>query len=100
MEMLMALEKEREAAARAGFKRMMLWICVVAVFMVGGALLYLTAGSGEVSPHMVIAAILGVFLSVVIGAGLMAAVFFSSKSGHDEEAGAKRSDEDGQDRGA
>lgn len=90
----MALEKERETAARASFKRMMMWICVVAVFMVGGALFYLTAGTGRVSPHMIIAAILGVFLSVVIGAGLMAAVFFSSKSGYDEEAGSRQSNDE------
>lgn len=90
----MALEKEREDAARASFKRMMIWICVFAVFMVGGALLYLTSGSGKVSPHMIVAAILGVFMSVVIGAGLMAAVFFSSKSGHDEEAGSQQLDDE------
>ena len=85
----MATQQERKAA-RVFFRRMMIWISVVAILMVAAALFYLTAGDEPVRPHMIVAAIIGVFLSVVIGAGLMAAVFFSGRSGHDEEAGRDR----------
>ena len=48
-----------------------------------GAIVYL-ALSGDLHLHMVIATLGGVFFSVVLGCGLMAATFFSDKSGHDE----------------
>ena len=63
---------------------MMMWIAVVAVLMVGAALLYLHQ-TGEMSIHMVVATVLGVFFSVLLGAGLMAASYFSDKSGHDRD---------------
>ena len=63
---------------------MMSWIVVVAVLMVGGALFYLHL-TGDLSPHMVVATVLGVFFSVLLGAGLMAASYFSDKSGHDRD---------------
>ncbi len=37
-------------------------------------------------PHMLIATALGIALLVLIGTGLMALVFFSNSSGHDEAA--------------
>jgi hypothetical protein len=52
--------------------------------MVAAALLYLAA-TGDLTLNMVIATILGVFFSVLIGSGLMAAAYFSDKSGHDRE---------------
>ena len=39
--------------------------------------------TGELFFHMVVATLGGVFLTVVLGSGLMAASFFSDKSGHD-----------------
>ncbi len=69
--------------ARADFRRMMRWIIVIAILTVGVALFYLHL-SGGLSLHMVIATVLGVFLSVLLGAGLMAASYFSDKSGHDQ----------------
>lgn len=70
--------------ARAEFRRMMKWILVAAVAMVAAALLYLKA-TGDLSVNLVIATILGVFFSVLLGCGLFAAAFFSDKSGHDRE---------------
>jgi hypothetical protein len=66
------------------FRRMIKWIAVVAVVMVAGALAYLDA-MGDLSLHAVIATVLGVFLSVLLGCGLFALAFFSDKSGHDDE---------------
>ena len=69
--------------AGSEFRRLMLWIGVAAVVMVAGALWYLSL-FGELRLHMVIATILGVFFSVLLGAGLFAAAFYSDKSGHDQ----------------
>jgi hypothetical protein len=76
------------------FRRIVKWIALVAVLMVVGALAYLD-WMGAWSLHAVIATILGVFLSVLLGCGLFALAFFSDKSGHDEEvsSAAKRRDE-------
>ena len=74
---------ERQSA-RADFRRMMKWAVVAAVVMVAAALLFLRA-TGDLTPDMIIATVLGVFLSVLLGAGLMAASYFSAKSGHDRE---------------
>ena len=69
--------------AAGEFRRMMKWIVAIAVLMVAGALAF-EASQGPLYPHMVVATILGVFLSMVVGCGLFALAFFSDKSGHDE----------------
>jgi peptidoglycan/LPS O-acetylase OafA/YrhL len=74
---------ERQAAL-AEFKRIMKWIAVIAVLMVAGALTYLYLTS-TLDTNTVIATTLGVFFSVLLGCGLFAAAFFSSKSGYDEK---------------
>ena len=77
------MEDQRQRA-RAEFRRMMKWAIVAAVAMVAAAMIYLAA-TGDLTPDMIIATILGVFFSVLLGAGLMAASYFSAKSGHDSE---------------
>ena len=72
-----------KAQAIREFKRMVSWIAAAAVVMVIGALSYL-GSQGELYLHMVIATILGVFFSTLLGCGLFALAFFSDKSGHDE----------------
>ena len=74
---------EQRAAAKAQFIRMIIWIAGIGVLMVVAALVYLAA-TGDLSLHMVIATIGGVFFSVLLGCGLFAASFFSDKSGHDQ----------------
>ena len=71
-------------AALAEFKRIMKWIAAIAVLMVAGALTYLYFTS-SLDANTVIATTLGVFFSVLLGCGLFAAAFFSSKSGYDEQ---------------
>lgn len=79
--------------ARRDFYRMMRWIAVAAVLMVAGALWYLSL-FGALTLPMALATTLGVLISVVLGCGLFAAGFFSSKSGHDQEvADATRPDD-------
>jgi len=69
--------------AKAEFRRIMKWIVLVAVLMVAAALTYISA-TGDLSFNLVVATILGVFFSVLLGCGLFAAAFFSDKSGHDQ----------------
>lgn len=69
--------------AMAEFRRIMKWIVLIAVLMVIGALSYLAA-TGDLSLNLVVATVLGVFFSVLLGCGLFAAAFFSDKSGHDQ----------------
>ena len=63
---------------------MVKWITVAAVLMVAGALYFLDR-MDALSLHAVIATVLGVFFSVLLGCGLFALAFFSDKSGHDDE---------------
>lgn len=74
---------DQRAKAKAQFVRMIAWIAGVGVAMVIAALAYLSA-TGELSLHLVIATVGGVFFSVLLGCGLFAASFFSDKSGHDQ----------------
>jgi hypothetical protein len=74
---------ERERALR-DFKRMIGWIALAGVLMVAGALWYLSLYE-PLRLHMVIATVLGVFFSILLGCGLFAAAFFSDKSGHDRD---------------
>jgi hypothetical protein len=73
---------QREQAI-AEFRRIMVWIAVIAVAMVAGSLLYLGL-TGSLDANLVIATVVGVFFSVILGCGLFAAAFFSDKSGHDQ----------------
>lgn len=86
------MAKSKQQAAQE-FRRIARWIALAAVVMVVGALLYLRWMDAW-SIHAVIATILGVFLSVVLGCGLFALAFFSDKSGHDEDvsSAARRDD--------
>lgn len=69
--------------AWAEFVRSLRWIAIIGAAMVAGALWYLSL-FGQLNVHMVVATTLGVFISVLLGCGLFAAAFFSSKSGHDQ----------------
>ena len=77
------------------FRRLMIWIAIIAVLMVIGALAYLYLFS-TLDTNTVVAVTLGVFFSVLLGCGLFAAAFFSDKSGHDQNVtDASKSERDG-----
>lgn len=84
------MTEQREQALTA-FRRMMVWAMAVAVLTVVLVLTYL-ALTGPLYLHMVIATILGVFVTVLLGAGLMSISFFSDKSGHDQSINDATSD--------
>ena len=77
-----AMQTDR-AKALAEFTRIIKRILLAAGLLVVAALLYLHS-SGDLTLHTVIATVLGVFFSVLLGCGLFAAAFFSDKSGHDQ----------------
>lgn len=74
-------DKDRAAAE---FRRKLLWIALGGVVLAAAALWYLSL-FGPLRVHMVVATVLGVFLSVLVGCGLFAAAFFSDASGHDRD---------------
>ena len=82
---------ERTALAWARYKRLMSWMAIAAVVAVLLALIYLKSSGRPMPIHMAIATIAGVGFSVLLGTALMGLAYFSSHSGHDDEAA--RSDE-------
>lgn len=77
---------ERTARAWARYKALMSWMALAALVAVGLALLWLRSQGVALNIHMAIATVAGVGLSVLLGTGLMGLIYFSSHSGHDEEA--------------
>ena len=74
----------RKAKAMREFRRILRWIVLIAVLMVIAGLAFI-GSQAELTVHMVVAVVLGVFFSVVLGTGLFALAFFSDKSGHDDD---------------
>jgi flagellar basal body-associated protein FliL len=75
------------AGAKASFWRLIIYLAVAGVLMVAAALYYFSL-YGPLTPSLVITITIGVFVSIMLGGGLMAAGFLSSNSGHDERAAA------------
>ncbi len=82
---------ERSALAWARYKKLMSWMAIAAVVAVLLALIWLKSNGQPMPIHMAIATIAGVGFSVLLGTALMGLAYFSSHSGHDDEAA--RSDE-------
>ena len=77
---------ERSHRAWLRYKRMMKWMGFAAFGAVLAALLYLKLSGSPMPIHLVIATVLGVGLSVLLGTALMGLVFLSDAGGHDEAA--------------
>ncbi|WP_238147178.1 hypothetical protein [Rhizorhabdus dicambivorans] len=80
------------ARAWARFRWIMRWVIATAMFSVAAALAYLWADGSPLTVAVVVATSAGVSLSVLLAGALMALIFMSSGSGHDEDVG--RSSED------
>jgi hypothetical protein len=72
--------------AWARFRRIMAWMAGTGALCAGLAIAWLHWSGVTLRLHMVIATVLGVFFTVLVGTGLMTLSFLSSGSGHDEEA--------------
>ena len=57
---------------------------LLAVAIVAGGYLWWSMAEVDIGIHGLIALILGTLLSLILGGGLMALVFYSSRHGHDE----------------
>ncbi|WP_327753244.1 hypothetical protein VVT58_13190 [Sphingobium sp. SJ10-10] len=75
------------------FRRIMGWMALGGALCVGAALLFLRLWAGPMPIHMIIATILGVWLTFMLGTGLMALAFLSSGTGHDEQVIDRMKDE-------
>jgi hypothetical protein len=73
--------------AWARYRRIMRWMALLSALCAAGALLWLHETGVPMRLHMVIATTLGIFLTVLVGTGLMSLVFLSAGSGHDAQAG-------------
>ncbi|KAB7647672.1 hypothetical protein [Polymorphobacter fuscus] len=80
-----AIDDARSRKARASFWRLIVYLGIAGVAMVAAALYYLSL-HGPLTPTLVLTTSVGVFISILLGGGLMAAGFLSSNSGHDESA--------------
>ena len=72
------------AFAWARYRRLMVWMAVVALISASIALTILRLRNPEAGIHLYIAAAAGIFVSVLLGAALMGLVFLSSGTGHDD----------------
>jgi hypothetical protein len=69
------------------FWRIFRLLALLSVVMATIAVVLVTRGAGEVHASLIIATALGIGLTVLLGTGLMALMFVSSSSGHDDAAG-------------
>lgn len=89
-------DTSRFKAAKASFWRLIVYLAIAGAVMVAAALYYLSL-HGPLTPTLVATTTIGVFVSILLGGGLMAAGFLSSNTGHDERAAAATSDPVGAD---
>jgi RsiW-degrading membrane proteinase PrsW (M82 family) len=79
-------ELERSHRAWERYKRLMKWMSLAALGAVLAALLYLKLSGSPMPVNLVIATVLGVGFSVLLGTALMGLVFVSNSGGHDDAA--------------
>ncbi|MDX3900629.1 MAG: hypothetical protein QHC40_09005 [Sphingobium sp.] len=73
------------ATAWRRFRRIMGWMALGGLACVGLALLGLHWWAGPMPIHMIAATIIGVWLTFMLGTGLMALAFLSHGTGHDDQ---------------
>lgn len=78
------------------FLRIMRWLALFSIIVAAVAVLLVARGEADVRVHLLVATALGVGLTVLLAGALMSLVFLSSSSGHDDQAGASRRREEGE----
>ena len=68
------------------FWRIFRLLALLSIVIAAIAVVLVTMGAGEIHASLIIATALGVGLTVLLGSALMALMFLSSESGHDEAA--------------
>jgi len=69
------------------FWRIFWLLALLSAVIAAIAVVLVTRGAGEVHTSLIIATVLGVGLTVLVGTSLMTLVFLSNSSGHDAAAG-------------
>jgi len=77
-------DPENAAHAWARYKRIMRFMLMLTILVVGGAMVAIFWSGAEVSPHFFIAVALGIGLTMLLTSALMGLVFLSSGTGHDK----------------
>ena len=72
--------------AWARYRAFMGWMVLLALVVALLAVAWLASGDEPLRLHMVIATILGVGFTMLVGTGLMGLVFLSNRTGHDDDA--------------
>jgi hypothetical protein len=67
------------------YRRLMVWMTLVAAVAVLAALAYLDAAIGPLPLPVILATVAGVGFTILMGAALMGLVFLSSGTGHDQD---------------
>jgi hypothetical protein len=68
------------------FWRIFRILVLLSVVIAAIAVVLVTRGEGEIHASLIIATALGIGLTVLLGTSLMALVFLSNSSGHDDQA--------------
>ena len=76
------------------YRQLMSWMAIAALVAVLLALVYLKSSGDPVPLPMVIATVVGVGFSVLLGTALMGLVFLSNNMGHDAAAGGGQDDDE------
>lgn len=82
------------AVALVRFKRQIALLVIAGMAMAAAAVFYLSR-FGPLTATLVFTVITGVFVSIVLGGGLMALGFLSASSGHDIDAAGATAVDDG-----
>ena len=80
-------------SAISRFWRVFRLLAALSVLLAAIAVILVTRGAGEVHASLVIATALGIGVSFLLGSALMALMFVSSSSGHDDTAGKDRKED-------
>lgn len=75
------------------FWRIFRLLALLSIVIAAIAVVLVTRGAGEIHASLIIATALGIGLTVLLGTGLMALMFVSSSSGHDDSAGGAHQEE-------
>ena len=67
------------------FLRILKWLALLSLALAGIAVVLVARGYETTDPSLLVATALGVGFTSLLGSGLMALTFLSSRSGHDEE---------------
>jgi hypothetical protein len=82
----------QSSALKRRFWRIFRLLALLSVVVAAIAVLLVARGQDEIRIHMLIATALGTGLMVLVGGALMALVFLSASSGHDDTASGPGSD--------